>query len=69
MAANTSVAIPTDRATVSVHVARFFMSEASSPKRCRGADPRPSNTGVRISSSPPCFPVLARNLGAFWQGG
>lgn len=68
MAANTSVAIPTDRATGTAPVARFFVSGTSSA-RPGALDPRPSNTGVRICASPPCFPLLARNLGTFWQGG
>lgn len=69
MAANTSVAIPICRATATAPVARFFVLETASARRRRGADPRPSNTGVRICASTPCFPVLARNLGAFGQGG
>lgn len=47
MAANTSVAIPTDSATVSLHVALFLLPENGSARR-DGVDPRPSNTGVRI---------------------
>lgn len=68
MAANTSVAIPADRATGTAPVARFFVPETGSVRQS-GADPRPSNTGVRIFASPPCFPLLARNFGAFEQGG
>lgn len=65
MAANTSVAIPTDRATGTAPVVRFFVSGT-----CRAeADPRPSNTGVRISPDTPSFPVLARNLRVFFLGG
>jgi hypothetical protein len=69
MAANTSVAIPADRATATAPVARFFVSEIGSVRRHSGGNPRPSNTGVRIFASPPSFPLLARNLGAFGQGG
>jgi hypothetical protein len=69
MAANTSVAIPTDRATATAPVARFFVPQTSPAGRRRNADPRPSNTGVRIFPSPPCFPVLARNLSVFGHGG
>ena len=69
MAANTSVAIPTDRATRTAPVARFFVPETSPIGRRRNADPRPSTTGVRIFPSPPCFPVLARILGVFFTGG
>lgn len=68
MAANTSVAIPTDRATGTAPVARFFVPETNLVRQ-GGLDPRPSNTGVRIFAFPPCFPLLARNLGSFWQGG
>lgn len=47
MAANTSVAIPTDRATGTAPVARFFVP-GTGMGRGGGTNPRPSNTGVRI---------------------
>ena len=65
MAANTSVAIPTDRARGTAPIARFFVPDETRA----GGNPRPSNTGVRIFPSPPCFPVLARNLSVFFRGG
>jgi hypothetical protein len=65
MAANTSVAIPTDRATGTAPEARFFVPATFGDT----PDPRPSNTGVRISPHAPSFPVLARNLGTFFWGG
>lgn len=68
MAANTSVAIPTDRATGTAPVARFFVPGIDLVRQ-GGLDPRPSNTGVRIFPLAPCFPVLARNLGVFFRGG
>jgi len=65
MAANPSVAVPSDRARGTAPVARFFV-----PETCRvEADPRPSNTGVRIFPDTPSFPVLARNLSFFFWGG
>lgn len=65
MAANNSVAIPTDRATGTAPAARFFVPGTGAAQ----LDPRPSNTGVRISPLPLCFPVLARNLSVFFWGG
>ena len=69
MAANTSVAIPTDRATRTAPVARFFVPETSPIGRRRNADPRPSNTGVRIFPSPPLLPSAGADFGCFFHGG
>lgn len=69
MAANNSVAIPSDRATGTAPVARFFVPESATVVRWAGGNPRPSNTGVRIFPSPPYFPALARKKGDFGHGG
>jgi hypothetical protein len=66
MAANTSVAIPTDRARGTTPEARFFMSETRYALDSSRSGPPSSNTGVRIFLPPLHFPVLARKMGIFF---
>lgn len=70
MAANTSVAIPTDRATGTTPEVRFFVPFFVSENRYAlgrsRSRPPSSNTGVRIFLPPLPFPVLARKMGIFF---
>lgn len=67
MAANNSVAIPTDRARGTTPEARFFVSENRYAPAWSRPRPPSSNTGVRIFLPPLHFPVLARKMGDFFS--
>ena len=64
MAANTSVAIPTDRARGTTPEARFFVSE----NRQLRLGPPSSNTGVILTFTPRTLPSTGAENGRFFFG-
>lgn len=64
MAANTSVAIPTDRASGTTPEARFFVSET----RYARLRPPSSNTGVILTFTPRTLPSTGAENGRFFFG-
>lgn len=64
MAANTSVAIPNDRARGTTPEARFFVSE----NRYARFGPPSSNTGVILTFTPRTLPSAGAENGRFFFG-